>query len=173
MVKRVTERSTGAAYAVKIMSLPPAGAEPSDNESTRCAACFPFGRLHAPALVRGGSEARGGGQRTVQEGVGAPPAVMTQQSIMNAIIPYCSEDIFKEIDILCGLDHENVVALKEYFEEGNKVGGGGGVYNVQHVYVVSCMCMWTRVYVCDGVCLAALKEYCEGNTVGCDLCGAY
>jgi len=36
--------------------------------------------------------------------------------------PSPSEDIFKEIDILCGLDHENVVALKEYFEEGNKVG---------------------------------------------------
>lgn len=33
----------------------------------------------------------------------------------------CSEDIFKEIDILCGLNHENVVYLKEYFEEGNKV----------------------------------------------------
>jgi hypothetical protein len=32
-----------------------------------------------------------------------------------------SEDIFKEIDILCGLNHENVVYLKEYFEEGNKV----------------------------------------------------
>eukprot|EP00775_Hariotina_reticulata_P006898 gene6898-7114_t len=31
------------------------------------------------------------------------------------------EDIFKEIDILCGLNHENVVYLKEYFEEGNKV----------------------------------------------------
>jgi hypothetical protein len=33
----------------------------------------------------------------------------------------CSEDIFKEIDILCGLNHDNVVYLKEYFEEGNKV----------------------------------------------------
>lgn len=33
----------------------------------------------------------------------------------------CREDIFKEIDILCGLNHENVVYLKEYFEEGNKV----------------------------------------------------
>lgn len=31
------------------------------------------------------------------------------------------EDIFKEIDILCGLNHDNVVYLKEYFEEGNKV----------------------------------------------------
>ena len=41
----------------------------------------------------------------------------------------CSEDIFKEIDILCGLDHENVVALKEYFEEGTQVAttpGPGG-----------------------------------------------
>lgn len=35
----------------------------------------------------------------------------------------CREDIFKEIDILCGLNHENVVYLKEYFEEGNKVWG--------------------------------------------------
>jgi hypothetical protein len=33
----------------------------------------------------------------------------------------CREDIFKEIDILCGLNHENVVYLKEYFEESNKV----------------------------------------------------
>ncbi len=31
------------------------------------------------------------------------------------------EDIFSEIDILCGLKHENVIYLKEYFEEGNKV----------------------------------------------------
>lgn len=37
-----------------------------------------------------------------------------------------SEDIFKEIDILCGLNHDNIVGLKEYFEEGNKVGEGGG-----------------------------------------------
>lgn len=34
----------------------------------------------------------------------------------------CREDIFKEIDILCGLNHENVLFLKEYFEEDNKVG---------------------------------------------------
>jgi hypothetical protein len=33
----------------------------------------------------------------------------------------CREDIFKEIDILCGLNHPNVVHLREYFEEGNKV----------------------------------------------------
>ena len=31
------------------------------------------------------------------------------------------EDIFKEIDILIGMDHENVIFMKEYFEEGNKV----------------------------------------------------
>ncbi|KAG2488991.1 hypothetical protein HYH03_012431 [Edaphochlamys debaryana] len=31
------------------------------------------------------------------------------------------EDIFKEIDLLCGMNHENVIFLKEYFEEGNKV----------------------------------------------------
>ena len=31
------------------------------------------------------------------------------------------EDIFKEIEILVGLAHENVVYLKEYFEEANKV----------------------------------------------------
>lgn len=35
------------------------------------------------------------------------------------------EDIFKEIDILCSLNHDNVVFLKEYFEDGNKVGGDG------------------------------------------------
>ncbi len=31
------------------------------------------------------------------------------------------EDIFKEIDILVRLAHENVVYLKEYFHEINKV----------------------------------------------------
>lgn len=31
------------------------------------------------------------------------------------------EDIFKEIDILCGLNHENILFLKEYFEEHSKV----------------------------------------------------
>jgi hypothetical protein len=31
------------------------------------------------------------------------------------------EDIFKEIDILVELEHENVVRLKEYFHEHNKV----------------------------------------------------
>ena len=31
------------------------------------------------------------------------------------------DDIFKEIDILIGLDHPNVIFLKEYFEESNKV----------------------------------------------------
>ena len=31
------------------------------------------------------------------------------------------DDIFKEIDILIGLDHPNVIFLKEYFEENNKV----------------------------------------------------
>ncbi|KAG1660285.1 hypothetical protein FOA52_006752 [Chlamydomonas sp. UWO 241] len=31
------------------------------------------------------------------------------------------EDVFKEIDILCGMEHENIVYLKEYFEENNKV----------------------------------------------------
>lgn len=31
------------------------------------------------------------------------------------------EDIMKEIDILCGLDHANIIYLKEYFIENNKV----------------------------------------------------
>ncbi|KAK9801988.1 hypothetical protein WJX73_007147 [Symbiochloris irregularis] len=31
------------------------------------------------------------------------------------------EDIFKEIDILVGMEHENVLNLKEYYEEGGKV----------------------------------------------------
>lgn len=31
------------------------------------------------------------------------------------------EDIFKEIDILVGMEHENVIYMKEYFEENNKV----------------------------------------------------
>lgn len=30
------------------------------------------------------------------------------------------EDIFKEIDILVGMEHENVIFMKEYFEENNK-----------------------------------------------------
>ena len=33
----------------------------------------------------------------------------------------CRDDIFKEIDILCDLTHENVIFMKEYFEENNKV----------------------------------------------------
>ena len=32
------------------------------------------------------------------------------------------EDIFKEIDILVGMQHQNVIYMKEYFEENNKVG---------------------------------------------------
>ena len=31
------------------------------------------------------------------------------------------EDIFKEIDILVGMEHQNVLNLKEYYEEGGKV----------------------------------------------------
>ena len=31
------------------------------------------------------------------------------------------EDIFKEIDILVGMEHENVIFMKEYYEENNKV----------------------------------------------------
>mmetsp|Transcript_16239 Transcript_16239/g.48361 ORF Transcript_16239/g.48361 Transcript_16239/m.48361 type:complete len:98 (+) Transcript_16239:1117-1410(+) len=33
------------------------------------------------------------------------------------------EDVFKEIDIICGLEHDNIVYLKEYFEEHNKYDG--------------------------------------------------
>lgn len=40
--------------------------------------------------------------------------------------PPQSEDIAKEIDILCGLDHPNVVGMKEWFEEGGKVSAEGG-----------------------------------------------
>lgn len=35
IVKLATERNTGEQYAVKIMTLPPVGVEPGDNESTR------------------------------------------------------------------------------------------------------------------------------------------
>ena len=38
-----------------------------------------------------------------------------------ACVCTCREDIFKEIDLLCGMNHPNVIFLKEYFEEGNKV----------------------------------------------------
>lgn len=34
------------------------------------------------------------------------------------------EDIFKEIDILVGMEHENVIFMKEYFEENNKASNG-------------------------------------------------
>jgi hypothetical protein len=39
IVKLATERSTGQQYAVKIMTLPPVGVEPGDNESTRWDIC--------------------------------------------------------------------------------------------------------------------------------------
>lgn len=32
-----------------------------------------------------------------------------------------SEDVLKEIDILCGLSHPNVVCLREYFAERGRV----------------------------------------------------
>lgn len=35
------------------------------------------------------------------------------------------EDIFKEIDILVGMEHDNVIFMKEYFEESNKVSKRG------------------------------------------------
>jgi hypothetical protein len=35
IVKLATDRKTGEQYAVKIMTLPPVGVEPGDNESTR------------------------------------------------------------------------------------------------------------------------------------------
>lgn len=36
IVKLATDRKTQDQYAVKIMTLPPVGVEPGDNESTRC-----------------------------------------------------------------------------------------------------------------------------------------
>lgn len=39
----------------------------------------------------------------------------------NVVAVPCREDIFKEIDLLCDMNHDNVIFLKEYFEEGNKV----------------------------------------------------
>ena len=115
VVTRVVDRATGEPYAVKIMSLPPVGFEPGDNESTRWvhraakwpgAGCRPFGS-HAEVFTRLAAPLPGSAPRPFSR----PPLLR--------------EDIFKEIDILCGLDHENVVALKEYFEEGNKVGRPG------------------------------------------------
>ena len=41
---------------------------------------------------------------------------------VNADTESTREDIFKEIDILVGMDHDNVLMLKEYFEENGKVG---------------------------------------------------
>lgn len=36
IVKLATDKKSGEQYAVKIMTLPPAGVEPGDNENTRC-----------------------------------------------------------------------------------------------------------------------------------------
>ena len=46
-------------------------------------------------------------------------------------LSFCREDIFKEIDILVGMNHENVIFLKEYFEEGDKVGPHMRLHRVQ------------------------------------------
>lgn len=35
-MKLATDKKSGEQYAVKIMTLPPAGVEPGDNENTRC-----------------------------------------------------------------------------------------------------------------------------------------
>ena len=43
---------------------------------------------------------------------------------VNADTESTREDIFKEIDILVGVDHDNVLMLKEYFEENGKVWPG-------------------------------------------------
>jgi hypothetical protein len=77
-------------------------------------------------------ERRGRGGASVQRTYAAPPPLPAHAATqLPTPPPPASEDIFKEIDILCCLDHENVVALKEYFEEDNMVGlrgaGGGGV----------------------------------------------
>lgn len=65
-VKLATDKQSGEQFAVKIMTLPPEGADVSENENTR-------------------------------------------------------SDIFKEIEILCGLQHKNVVYLKEFFEDDDRV----------------------------------------------------
>jgi hypothetical protein len=56
----------------------------------------------------------------------------------------CREDIFKEIDILCGLNHQNVVYLKEYFEEGNKVRCASSINGTSHAMLVSAL--WTNIW---------------------------
>lgn len=71
-----------------------------------------------------------------------------------------SEDIFKEIDILCGLQHENVVYLKEYFEEGNKVGDRLFV-NCSFMCVVFVVCVPVMRCFCISLCiLASLCTFC-------------
>ena len=50
-----------------------------------------------------------------------PITIMTADLTADRVHSCCREDIFKEIDILVGMNHENVIFLKEYFEEGNKV----------------------------------------------------
>ena len=56
---------------------------------------------------------------------------LLQQSSNCASPIACREDIFKEIDILVGMNHENVIFLKEYFEEGDKVGAHTETHCVQ------------------------------------------
>ena len=52
----------------------------------------------------------------------------------------CREDIFKEIDILVRLAHENVVYLKEYFQEINKARASGSRHNDR-----TCTCQLSKM----------------------------
>lgn len=137
VVKRVTEKRTGKPYAVKIMQLPPVGTEPGENESTRCMdGVMPDGQPGVAVTVCGRVHS------AWMAGAGACLLIFIDELMTTSCmkrVPLAQslmllgetqkapsavnirEDIFKEIDILCGLDHENIVFFKEYFEEGNKV----------------------------------------------------
>ena len=51
------------------------------------------------------------------------------------------EDIFKEVDILVGREHEHVLNLTEYYEEGGKV--WNGIY--LECLIQACPLIWLQI----------------------------
>lgn len=90
-------------------------------------ACVPLHRLKAPqrsalpdlagfAVVKLATDKSTGAEFAVKIMALPEPSYQPANDNENT-----REDIFKEIDILIGMDHENVLNLKEYYEEGGKV----------------------------------------------------
>lgn len=77
----------------------------------------------------------------------------------------CREDIFKEIDILCGLNHDNVLFLKEYFEEGNKVCLGSTASNTgDDVPCMGSACMLLDEHVASTTCGSPTEIHLTAGT---------